>query len=106
MYEAAETNAKPFERPRLQPAGRVFHYRLYERPGTVVLGYVQSARAVPTVSRIINQWKGIVTKRTGRPIWQKGFYDHIIRDHNDFLTKWTYIDTNPACWREDQYCEG
>ena len=34
----------------------------------------------PTVSRIIKQFKGKITKQVGFPIWQKSFYDHIIRD--------------------------
>ena len=29
--------------------------------------------------------------------------DHIIRDDNDFLNHWTYIETNPARWTQDEY---
>lgn len=36
----------------------------------------------------------------GKPIWQKGFYDHVIRDEQDYLTKAQYIDNNPAAWLE------
>ena len=50
----------------------------------------------PTVSRIIKQFKGIVTKQIGRSIWQKGFYDHIIRDENDYFAKRQYIEENIA----------
>ena len=57
----------------------------------------------PTVSRIIKQFKGKITKQVGFPIWQKSFYDHIIRDENDYLRIWEYIDTNPAKWAEDKY---
>ncbi len=28
-------------------------------------------------------------------IWQKGFYDHVIRNHNDLLEKLNYIHLNP-----------
>ncbi len=34
-------------------------------------------------------------------IWQRSFHDHIIRDHNDYLKIWNYIDTNPQKWGED-----
>ena len=34
-------------------------------------------------------------------IWQRSFYDHIIRDENDYLKIWNYIDTNPQKWNED-----
>lgn len=32
----------------------------------------------------------------GQKLWQFRYYDHIIRDENDFLARWNYIDTNPA----------
>lgn len=51
----------------------------------------------------MQQFKGAVTKRIGQTIWQKGFYDHIIRDEADYLRIWDYIDTNPAKWAEDEY---
>ena len=62
-------------------------------------------QVAPTLSRMMQQFKGVTTKRCGRPLWQKGFYDHVIRDDNDFLTKWNYIDTNPAR-RGEEYSEG
>jgi len=31
----------------------------------------------------------------GRPIWQQGYYEHIIRDRKDFETKLDYIHKNP-----------
>ena len=34
-------------------------------------------------------------------IWQRSFHDHIIRDENDYLKIWNYIDTNPQKWNED-----
>ena len=57
----------------------------------------------PTVSRIIKQFKGSVTKKIGSSIWQRSFYDHIIRDENDYLRIWDYIDTNPLKWYSDEY---
>ena len=45
-----------------------------------------------------------VGKQTMRlPHLAKGFYDHIVRDEHDFLTKWNYIDTNAVKWSEDRY---
>lgn len=29
----------------------------------------------PKISRIIQQFKGTVTKQSGAPVWEKGFYD-------------------------------
>lgn len=56
----------------------------------------------PTISRIIQQAKGYVTKQLGTSIWQKLYYDHIIRDEEDYFTKWQYIENNPAKWFEDE----
>ena len=36
-------------------------------------------------------------------IFQRSFYDHVIRDEQDYLKIWNYIDTNPAKWQEDKY---
>ena len=55
----------------------------------------------PTIYRIIKQFKGSITKRLGVSIWQKGFYDHVIRDEHDFQIKWQYIADNPLRWQED-----
>lgn len=56
--------------------------------------------SAPTV---IGQFKRYVSKQSGISIWQKGFYDHIIRDEDDYLTKAQYIENNPAKWTEDKY---
>lgn len=54
----------------------------------------------PTISMVVNQMKGAVTKQIGAPIWQKGFYDHVIRNQQDYLEIWNYIEGNPAKWAE------
>ena len=56
----------------------------------------------PTVSRVTKQFKGSVTKRIGVSVWQKSFYDHIIRNEVDYLEKWNYIHTNPHRWNSDE----
>jgi len=71
----------------------------------LVIGPGEGGRAqlAPTVSRVVQQFKGAVTKRVGISLWQKGFYDHIIRNEADYLRIWEYIDANPAKWEEDCY---
>ena len=66
---------------------------------------IQNGRTAfaPTVSRIIKQFKGKITKEVGFSIWQKSFYDHIIRDETDYLRIRDYIEYNPDKWTEDQY---
>jgi len=57
----------------------------------------------PTVSRMVKQFKGLVTKRIGFSLWQKSFHDHIIRDESEYRRIWQYIDENPQHWDEDEY---
>ncbi len=51
----------------------------------------------------VRSFKVLTTKKIGHSIWQKYYYDHVIRDENDYLTKWRYIDENPARWASDEY---
>ena len=59
--------------------------------------------AAPTISSVVNQFKGSVTKAVGSPCWQKSFHDHIVRDEAEYLKIWEYIDANPGKWTEDRY---
>ena len=49
----------------------------------------------PTISRVMKQFKGSITKQVGQPIWQKSFYDHGIRNQQDYNEIWQYIENNP-----------
>lgn len=60
----------------------------------------------PTISRVIKQFKGSITKKIGFSIWQKSFHDHIIRNEQEYQKIWQYIDENPAKWSEDCYYSG
>ena len=55
----------------------------------------------PTVSTVIAQMKGVVSKQLGTPIWQKSFHDHVVRTVQDFQDIWKYIEENPLRWAED-----
>ena len=59
--------------------------------------------ASASVSQIVKSFKTLVAKEIGSSIFQRSFYDHVIRDENDFLRIWNYIDTNPQRWTEDKY---
>ena len=64
----------------------------------------------PTLGDMVCALKSITTKRAnlmdktpGRKLWQRSFYDHVIRNETDYLRVWQYIDENPAKWAEDEY---
>ena len=54
-----------------------------------------------TISRIINQYKGRITKTIGYPIWQKLFYEHIIRNKSEYYKIKQYIQNNIVNWKND-----
>ena len=56
----------------------------------------------PTVSTVIKQMKGAASKQAGFSLWQKGFYDHVVRGDADYREIWEYIRDNPARWAEDE----
>jgi len=56
----------------------------------------------PTISTVVRLMKGAVSKQAGFSVWQKGFYDHIIRNDNDYQDIWNYIEGNPCKWSEDK----
>lgn len=43
------------------------------------------------------------SKELGRNIWQRSYYDHVVRDESDYLRIASYIMENPAKWMEDRY---
>ena len=58
--------------------------------------------AAPTISTVVNQTKGAISKKIGFSVWQKGFYDHVIRGEKEYLQIWNYIEGNPSKWAEDE----
>ena len=69
----------------------------------------------PPLPRIVDWYKTMTTNeyirlvKVGKlmpfqkRVWQRGYYEHIIRDENDLLIHWQYIEHNPACWADDPY---
>ena len=58
---------------------------------------------VISVSTVIGSLKRIVSKELGFSVWQKSYYDHVIRDERDYQIRWQYIENNPAKWAQDEY---
>ena len=69
----------------------------------LILALQEGKAPLPSISRIVQQTKGLVTKRLGKQIWQIHFHDHIIRGEADYREIWEYIDNNPAKWALDRY---
>lgn len=58
----------------------------------------------PTISRIIKQFKGSITKQIEFSIWQKSFYDRVIRNEKEYQSVWNYIHNNPLKYLEVYPC--
>ncbi len=61
-----------------------------------------------SVGALIAGFKSATTKRInamrgtpGRPVWQRGYYDHIVRGENSLNRIRQYIRENPLRWHED-----
>jgi len=61
-----------------------------------------------SLGAIIGQFKSRVTKRlwknpslAGTPIWQRNYYEHIIRNEQDMERIWRYFESNPLMWGND-----
>lgn len=62
-----------------------------------------------SVGTIIGSFKSSVTKKlhqtktiTQAKIWQRNYYEHIIRDEQDYQKIFEYIENNPANWLVDE----
>ena len=53
------------------------------------------------IINVIRSTKLLITRKIGKSIWQRSFYDHIIRDKSDYENVWKYIDTNVLKWGFD-----
>jgi REP element-mobilizing transposase RayT len=54
-----------------------------------------------TISSVIKQFKMYISKQCNTSIWQRSFHDHIIRNEQDYVRIWEYIDNNPVSWLDD-----
>jgi len=87
--------------------------------GIVVIhndGCAGGSRTAPTkpttqkpLGRLIGAFKTVSTKRInalrgshGMPVWQRNYYEHIIRDESELNCIREYVINNPAGWDKDE----
>lgn len=54
------------------------------------------------VSRFVSTFKRFCNKEYGKNIWQRSFYDHVIRSQGDYDACVKYICENPMKWHLDE----
>jgi len=66
------------------------------------------ALARRSVGAIMRSFKAAVAKDAretlglAATVWQRGYYEHVIRDKRDFQNVWEYIRWNPLRWAQDE----
>jgi len=43
----------------------------------------------------------LLCQTEGIPVWQRNYYEHVIRDNDDMEGIWKYIESNPIMWTND-----
>ncbi|HDZ62075.1 MAG TPA: hypothetical protein ENH40_02885 [Nitrospirae bacterium] len=68
-----------------------------------------------SLSDVMHRFKTLTTKRYtdgvknndwprfNKKLWQRNYYEHIIRDENSYYQISEYIQTNPLKWQDDKY---
>ncbi|MDR1346388.1 MAG: transposase [Bacteroidales bacterium] len=56
-----------------------------------------------TIGSIIRGFKIGITKQLGFSIWQRNYYEHIIRNEQSYQNIAGYIIHNPEKWRDDRF---
>jgi REP element-mobilizing transposase RayT len=61
-----------------------------------------------SLSGVIGAYKSLTAREARKldpelKLWQKSFYDHIIRNNQDLENHWNYIEQNVNKWGEDRF---
>ena len=72
-------------------------------------------RSAPTIMDVVQAFKSRTTVEYTRlvkqgllppfekHVWQRSFYEHVIRNDRDYEEIWRYIDENPLKWKLDRF---
>lgn len=67
------------------------------------------SRPAPTLGNIVGLFKSECTKQIRRlpnnlnlRVWQRNYYEHIVRDEGDLIRIQEYIQNNPINWEQDE----
>lgn len=76
----------------------------------IVINNAQGTSGAPSptnsvVAKYVSTLKRMTNKKCGVDLWQRSYYDHIIRDDEDYVMHLQYIDENPKKWLlgKDEY---
>lgn len=55
-----------------------------------------------TTNEYLREIKNNALPPIDQKLWQKSYYDHVIRNQEDYNQIWEYIENNPKKWALDQ----
>ena len=61
----------------------------------------ESTSPCAAIPKYISVLKKYINKECGKNIFQRSYYDHIIRNEKDFDKVWDYVEGNPIMWEKD-----
>ncbi|WP_296902612.1 transposase [uncultured Megasphaera sp.] len=59
---------------------------------------IETGNHAVRLGRIVNKFKGLSTRKAGIPLWQRGYFEHVVRTEAELLAIMKYIENNPARW--------
>lgn len=72
----------------------------------IVRGKTSIGEKPAPITQVVGVWKSFAARRInairgthGHPVWQRNYYEHIVRDHDSLTRIRAYIRNNPAHWR-------
>ena len=73
----------------------------------------QASDTPPDVREILDAYKSLVSVQWLKickqrnwymgKVWQRSYYERILRNEQEYYNKWDYIDTNLIRWMDDEY---
>ena len=69
----------------------------------------EGGQSRPPLQKVMQSLKSVTTRKCWQfgisKLWQRSFYDHVIRNETHYLKIWQYIEQNPLRWSEDIFFE-
>ena len=87
-----------FEKYVIMPDHIHFIVNITERHTGRSLREIMQFFKTMTTNDYIKNVKNGKLKPFDKKLWQKSYYDHIIRNQDDYNEKWEYIENNPKKW--------
>lgn len=55
------------------------------------------------IPAMVSTFKRLTNKEIGNKIWQRNYYEHVIRNEREYIEIIQYINNNPINWNKDKY---